>query len=277
MTRCVRLDDPQPATSPCDDCVARSSARQFAIATPLLIVAGLLLVTLHELARVDLGFDTTQRPHGRDPAPRREVRGAGTRRRLLERASRPRRRAAWRHRGGVHRRPAARRCGEPQQLRSRGAPGTSRRVAAGDAVGGGHARVLQAARVHARRGTAVRRARRAKRERRVGRRRSRVGETLLSEPQRARQTVSRGRLHHLSVDDGRRGRQRCEVRGPRQAERRQRLLADGRARHCAQPSGDDAISLPVGAHGSRCDVGAPERAADRCESSIPASRSRASR
>jgi len=33
-------------------------ASQFAIATPLLIVAGLLVVSLHELAKVDLGFDT---------------------------------------------------------------------------------------------------------------------------------------------------------------------------------------------------------------------------
>jgi putative ABC transport system permease protein len=33
-------------------------ASQFAIATPLLIVAGLLLVSLNELRRVDLGFDT---------------------------------------------------------------------------------------------------------------------------------------------------------------------------------------------------------------------------
>ena len=31
---------------------------QFAIATPLLVVAGLLLVSLNELGRVDLGFDT---------------------------------------------------------------------------------------------------------------------------------------------------------------------------------------------------------------------------
>ncbi len=31
---------------------------QFAIATPLLVVAGLLLVSLHHLSRVDLGFDT---------------------------------------------------------------------------------------------------------------------------------------------------------------------------------------------------------------------------
>jgi hypothetical protein len=33
-------------------------ASQFAIATPLLVVAGLLLVSLNELRRVDLGFDT---------------------------------------------------------------------------------------------------------------------------------------------------------------------------------------------------------------------------
>ena len=31
---------------------------QFAIATPLLVVAGLLLVSLNELRQVDLGFDT---------------------------------------------------------------------------------------------------------------------------------------------------------------------------------------------------------------------------
>jgi hypothetical protein len=33
-------------------------AAQFAIATPLLVVAGLLLVSLSELRQVDLGFDT---------------------------------------------------------------------------------------------------------------------------------------------------------------------------------------------------------------------------
>jgi putative ABC transport system permease protein len=33
-------------------------ACQFAVATPLLVVAGLLLVSLHHLGRVDLGFDT---------------------------------------------------------------------------------------------------------------------------------------------------------------------------------------------------------------------------
>ena len=125
-----------------------------------------------------------------DPPARRTVWGTGTRRYILERAPKPHRSAAWSQRGRVLRRPAARHRGELQQLRSRGVPGTPRRVAAGDALGGCHARVLPAARVDARRGTAVRRPRRAKRERRIGRRGSRLGETVLSEPQRARQAVS---------------------------------------------------------------------------------------
>lgn len=51
---------------------------QFAIATPLLVVAGLLLVSLNELRRVDLGFDTRnvltgsiQLPAAQYPAPAR--------------------------------------------------------------------------------------------------------------------------------------------------------------------------------------------------------------
>ena len=54
LARAARPRPPsRPAAAP-----HRSSAAQFAIATPLLIVAGLLLASLHQLGRVDLGFDT---------------------------------------------------------------------------------------------------------------------------------------------------------------------------------------------------------------------------
>ena len=142
-SRCARRDDRRPATSPCGGCVACWSASQFAIATPLLVVAGLLLVSLNELARVDLGFDTHNVLTGSILAARRTVWGTGTRRYVLGRAPTPRRSAAGRQRGRVRRRPAARHRRQLQQLRSRGLSGTPRRVAAGDAVGGGHARVLR--------------------------------------------------------------------------------------------------------------------------------------
>ena len=72
-----------------------SRRNQFAIATPLLIVAGLLVVSLHELARVDLGFDTNNVLTGSILAARRTVWGTGTRRSILERAPKPHRSAAW--------------------------------------------------------------------------------------------------------------------------------------------------------------------------------------
>ena len=271
-------DDRQPATSPCGGLRRVLVASQFAIATPLLIVAGLLVVSLHELARVDLGFDTRNVLTGSILLPDAQYQEPGRVTTFWNELQSPRRSAAWSQRGRLLRRPAARQRGELQQLRSRGIPGTPRRVAAGDAVGGRHARVLQAARVDARRGTAVRRARRAKCQRRIGRRRSRLGETFLPQSERARQTIPGRRLHLLSVDDGGRRRQRREVRGSRQAERRQRLLADGRAwrRRAAsrRRRRDSAICwcerIAMRWRRSRACGGS-------CESSIPASRSPASR
>ena len=103
-----------------------------------------------------------QRAHRRDPAAGGAVSGARERR-LLGRAEAARGDAARRIRRGVRRRPAARRCRRLQQLRSRGPAHAGRAVAAGDALGGGHAGVLPRAGPPAPRGTPARRARCARR------------------------------------------------------------------------------------------------------------------
>ena len=50
---------------------------QFAIATPLLVIAGLLLASLNELKRVDVGFDTHNLLTGSILLPAAQYRGAG--------------------------------------------------------------------------------------------------------------------------------------------------------------------------------------------------------
>src|SRR5262249_61923473 len=52
-------------------------AGQFAIATPLLVVAGLLLASLNELGRVDLGFDTRHLLSGSIQLPSTQYSDAG--------------------------------------------------------------------------------------------------------------------------------------------------------------------------------------------------------
>ena len=154
-------------------------ASQFAIATPLLVVAGLLLVSLNELRRVDLGFDTRnmltgaiQLPAAQYPENASVVFWDELKRRVeaLPGVS------AVAFADG---RPPDE-CRRLQQLRSRGPAHAGRAVAAGDALGRGHAGVLPRAGPPAPRGTPARRARCARRESRSGRRRSRVGEALLS-------------------------------------------------------------------------------------------------
>ena len=92
---------------------------QFAIATPLLVVAGLLLASLNELRHVDLGFDSHNVLSGADPIAGTNT-GAGARRCVLGRAPATR----WRRVPGVSgvafadgRPPERRR--QLQQLRSR--------------------------------------------------------------------------------------------------------------------------------------------------------------
>ena len=133
-------------------------ASQFAIATPLLIVAGLLLVSLHALQRVDLGFDTRnmltgaiQLPGAQYPENASVVFWDELKRRVetLPGVS------------GV-----AFADGRPpddvddfNNFDLEDQPTTAWTVAAGDAVGGGLARVLPRAGPPASRGTPARRAR----------------------------------------------------------------------------------------------------------------------
>ena len=74
---------------------------QFAIATPLLIVAGLLLASLNQLKQVDLGFDTDASADRLDSPAGRAVPGARAHQRVLGRAAAPRRRAARRRERGA--------------------------------------------------------------------------------------------------------------------------------------------------------------------------------
>ena len=191
-------------------------ASQFAIATPLLVVAGLLLVSLNELRRVDLGFDTRnmltgaiQLPAAQYPENASVVFWDELKRRV---EALP----------GVS--AVAFADGRPPDdvsdfnnfdLEDQPTPaGQSQPVTPWV---GGHAGVLRRAGPPAPRGTPARRARRARGGSRSGRRGSRVGEALLSERECRRQAAALGRLHAVSVDDGRRRRQRGEIRRPGQA------------------------------------------------------------
>ena len=108
---------------------------QFAIATPLLIVAGLLLASLNQLKQVDLGFEDRAGPDRLRPIAGRAVSGTGAHRRVLGRAEAARRGAA----GRVGRRvsPTAVPPNQPGQHNNFALEGTggAGRIATGDAVG----------------------------------------------------------------------------------------------------------------------------------------------
>ena len=93
---------------------------QFAIATPLLVVAGLLLGSLNALGRVDLGFDTHNVLTGSIPLPAAQYDTPGRVVAFWDELKRRVEGAAGRHGRRVRRRPAAQRCGQLQQLRSGG-------------------------------------------------------------------------------------------------------------------------------------------------------------
>ena len=191
-------------------------ASQFAIATPLLVVAGLLLVSLNALQRVDLGFDTRnmltgaiQLPAAQYPENASVVFWDELKRRV---ETLP----------GVS--AVAFADGRPPDdvgnfnnfdLEDQPTPsGQSQPVTPWVAC---HARVLPRAGPPAPRGTPARRARCARRESRSGGRRSRVGDTLFPERECRRQAAAIGRLHAVSLDHGRRRRQPGEIRRPGQA------------------------------------------------------------
>ena len=160
-SRCARWGDRRPAAWPSGACDALLVGSQFAIATPLLVVAGLLLVSLNELRHVDLGFDTHNLLSGSIQLPAGAVcRSRG--------ASPP---------SGTSSSDASRRCpgvsgvafadGRPpddvgnfNNFDLEASPTRAGTIAAGHAVGLGDAGVLPRARPHARGGTSPRRARR---------------------------------------------------------------------------------------------------------------------
>ena len=169
-------------------------AAQFAIATPLLIVAALLITSLERLRQVDLGFEAAQLLTGSIRLPgalyRDDARVNAFWDELRRRAEALPGVAAVAFSDGhapQHRRPT-------QQFRSRAVPDAVRRVAARDALGGGDARVCAHARLDARRRPFARRARsRAQRGGGgavVGDGRSRVGPAVLSQRKRRRQAVA---------------------------------------------------------------------------------------
>jgi hypothetical protein len=232
-------------------------AAQFAIATPLLIVAGLLLVSLNQLSGVDLGFEeSAQRLH---PATDDAVRRRRSADIVLERIATTDRRAPRRRRRDPRRQPPAERRQQLQQLRSRRLPRRIGTVAARDAVDRGDARVLRRVRSDAPRRTAARGARRDAHRRAADRRRSGVGPALLSERRRGRQAAAQRRLHHLSMDRRRRRRQRREVRGPGQTRRGVGVSTAGAA-------GDVAISDRPHSGGCRASAAArsPDDSRARC-------------
>ena len=218
---------------------------QFAIATPLLIVAGLLLVSLHQLARVDLGFDTRNLITGSIIVPNSTYREPGrvvaywdqlqTRVEALPGV------AAVAYSDGV-----------PPNIVDDfnnfdledfpAAPGQSQPVTPWVGVSPEY---FSADGTDASTGTRVRQRGRQQARARKRHRRRGLGHAVLSQHIRGRQAVQGGRLHDMPVDDGRRRRADREVRGPRQAGRGHGLLADPgprRSRRSTKASRASAIS-----------------------------------
>jgi hypothetical protein len=196
---------------------------QFAIATPLLVVAGLFLATLSELGRVDLGFDTHNLASGSITLPAPQYGEAGRARAFWTEVRRRVEAVPGVSAVGVRRRPARRTTSATSTTSISRICRPAGTVAAGHAVGCRLARIFPAPRSVAARRPAARRARRSRRRPPRGGRRSRVGEALLSQSKCDWQTVPLRRLHDLSVDVRRRRRQRSEIRRAGQARPGQRL------------------------------------------------------
>ena len=120
-TRFARGADRPPAASSVRRLRRLLVGSQFAITTPLLIIAGLLLASLHQLARVDLGIDTHNSDRGLDHRPQsRSMPRPGRVIAFWDRAAD----GVWKRcqelRRRVQRWSPAERCRRLQQLRSRG-------------------------------------------------------------------------------------------------------------------------------------------------------------
>ena len=217
---------------------------QFAIATPLLVVAGLLLVSLDALGRVNLGFDTHNLLSGSISLPAVEYAEPGRVATFWNELQR--RVEALPVVSGVtfaDGRPPDD-VGNFNNFDLEASPTAAGTIATGHAVGVRDAGVLRSSRTLASRRTSLRPARRPRLQRRSRGRRSSLGETVLSERECRRQTVPRRRLHDLSLDHGGRRRERRQVCGPGCARRGSCLHANGGARGIvSHRGGDDAVPI----------------------------------
>ena len=179
-------------------------AAQFAIATPLLIVAALLLTSLERLRQVDLGFEAAQLLTGSIRLPGAlysdNARVNAFWEQLQRRVEALPGVAAVAFADGLPPNTA----GQHNNFDLEQYPTPSGRVAAGHALGGGDAGVRAHARPDAGRRPLARRTRSGAQRGGGGAvvrdGRSRVGAAVLPQRKRRRQAVARRRLHHLSVD-----------------------------------------------------------------------------
>ena len=110
-------------------------AAQFAIATPLLVAAGLLLASLNALKSVDLGVDGDRILSASVRLPGAQYREERENRRLLGRARAAPGKPTGHRRCRVRRRPSADHGRTAQQLRPGTVSGRRRRIPAGDGLG----------------------------------------------------------------------------------------------------------------------------------------------
>ena len=197
---------------------------QFAIATPLLVVAGLLLASLNELQRVDLGFDSHNVLTGAVACRLAQYTEPGRVAAFWDELQQRVESVPGRVGGGVCRRPAAERRRQLQQLRSGGVPDAAGAVATGHAVGAVTPEYFRVLGLSLSKDASSMSATRCARTRVVVVDRA-WARRFFPERERHRQAVPGRRLHELPVDDRRRRRQRSEVRGPGQAGRGNGLYA----------------------------------------------------
>ena len=155
-------------------------ASQFAVATPLLIVGGLLLGSLNNLKRVDLGFDTRNLLTGYLALPRAEYREVGQQVAFWSELRAAPREDPGGDRTHLRRQPPTRGRRQPEQLQSGSLTDGGRPVRTGHHVGRGDARLLPAPQDQVVEGKAAPGLRRRRRRAAGDRGRSGVGEPLLS-------------------------------------------------------------------------------------------------
>ncbi len=187
-------------------------AAEFALATPLIVAAVLVLVSLQRLNHVEVGIDMDRVVTAAVSLPDGLYPGEADRRNFWERALARLSAIPGVERRRTRRQPAARGRRPDEQLRARGSADPAWTESAAQHLGRRVAGILQDGRPPPRRRTAARRA--VASERRSGRR-SRLGEAVLWRRGSRRTAPPRRRLHDVSVDERDRRRQHREVRRTR--------------------------------------------------------------